>query len=144
MVSMKTNNKDLPSTLSSWKPFLSSITPEYVSNVISAALKDEIENQLSAHDLEYHISALPADIEQKLVKRNDISNLKSYYFYDFEYSSELRGFDYIVDCRYDIDKRRWHRLWKSGYLENGGYIEKSTEILIGAEFSMPFNYPETA
>ena len=51
----------------------------------------------------------------------------------------MEGFDYVVS--WQKTGSTWCRQWKSGYIEQGGFVDNSTAALIDVNFLASYNYP---
>ena len=133
IVSQKNENKDDPSTLSSWKRFM--IEDEDFDNIIKDTYSG-VSKVMATHKLNYHFSNKPATDE-------DWNNLSIYADENFlnveietpnyvKNGNRSIGFDYVQNFfRRPYPNRtlsgmtmenQWFRLWSSGYLEHGGII----------------------
>ena len=54
----------------------------------------------------------------------------------------MTGFDYVVQQKTLADGSAWCKVWKSGYVEQGGFIDNVPgEALIPVRFMTTYNYP---
>jgi hypothetical protein len=51
----------------------------------------------------------------------------------------MQGFDYAVSFK--RSGTSWCRVWRSGYVEQGGFVENDGNGMIKVSFLEPYNYP---
>ena len=143
-VSTVDNNKALPTDdTSCWYDFYIKNSFESNESAMMECLSSILSSSLSTHINEYHISSIS---EQQLdalgfFKKTpfDVANVKTQSFYDHLYCESMNGFDYVVS--WEKRENTWCKKWKSGYLEQGGFVDNNGGHLIDVEFISDFNYP---
>ena len=54
----------------------------------------------------------------------------------------MHGFDYVVRQKMAVDGSSWCRIWKSGYIEQGGFANNIPgQAFIPVSFMTTYNYP---
>lgn len=144
-MSKKNNNKDLPNVVSSWYDFYVNSTPEANLQMLSNYLSDALSTDLVEHVSEYHLSTMPSNIDEYAISTTPFNPTKSFkmqQFFDHSYCESMAGFDYVVSTYVDIERNKWHRSWKSGYVEQGGVVAIGEENdLTTVDLPVPFDYP---
>ena len=143
-VSTIENNKTLPTDDSPyWYDFYR--RSDISSNELSMfdCLSNTLSSSLSTHVDRYHISSLsePQMSAMGFFKRNpfNVDEVQTQNFYDHAYCEHMEGFDYVVNQIYK--DTRWCKTWKSGYLEQGGYINNANRQFLNVTFLSSYNYP---
>lgn len=143
-VSTIDNNKTMPTDDSPyWYDFYRK--SDLSSNELSMleCLSSTLSSSLSSHVDRYHISSLsePEMSAMGFFKRKpfNVDDVQTQNFYDHKYCEHMEGFDYVVNWIYQ--DTRWCRMWKSGYLEQGGYIQNVGAQLLNVQFLSSYNYP---
>ncbi len=141
-VSLKNNNKLLPSNPLGWYDFYKRST--MASNKINmmSCLSGVISSSFEQHRQDYHLSSLTDEQLQQMgfVKHDNfqISSVQTQHFYDHIYCEHMSGFDYVTNWK--IVDQTWCREWKSGYVEQGGYVENTGLSLLPVSFIVDYNY----
>lgn len=143
-VSTVDNNKVLPTdNTSCWYDFYTRDSME--SNILSTmeCLSSALSSQLSEHIDQYHISSLSEEQMDAMgfFKRDpfEVSSIQCQAFYDHAYCESMDGFDYVVDWK--ATSTQWYRQWRSGYLEQGGFVQNIGDRLLEVKFMKEYNYP---
>lgn len=77
------------------------------------------------------------------VKKDEFtSTIQMQNFYDHFACENMKGFDYVVEWKQfsDSNGSSWYRRWRSGYLEQGGFINNDGNTLLEVVFKSSFNY----
>ena len=53
----------------------------------------------------------------------------------------MNGFDYVKEMRVLKNGTQWCKVWNSGYVEQGGFVENNGNNLIDVKFMTKYNYP---
>lgn len=53
----------------------------------------------------------------------------------------MSGFDYVREMRIAKTGKSWCKIWNSGYVEQGGYVDNNKKDLIRVNFIAKYNYP---
>ena len=151
-ISTKDDNKDLPlEGSSSWKDFYdNSNTAEKNLSILLDATSQNVQSRLSKHVSEFHMDNVLAPNTQLwlesqgfFLKDNfDPSLVKTQKFFDHDYCVVMNGFDYATSFR--RQGRQWCRVWRSGYVEQGGFVSNTSKSLIQVKFMEHYNYPDGA
>lgn len=108
--------------------------------------EDIMEESLKNHIDNYHILGLtPSDMEVSgFVKKSPFSpdNVQTQKFFDHNYCDQMDGFDYVKMWKMLPDGSMWCKVWNSGYVEQGGFVDNIPgEAFIPVQFMTTYNYP---
>ena len=144
-VSTSDNNKAYPTDDKYWKDFFFRSDYSTNSQLLSNELYDALSIANQQHLNDYHISSLTYETLDQMgfVKKNAFtSTIQMQNFYDHIACENMNGFDYVVEFKQfsDYNGSSWYRKWRSGYLEQGGFINNNGRTLLEIVFKVPFNY----
>ena len=144
-ISKKNNNKEPPTT-SAWEDFFeySSWDDNYQMMMNSAI--SSMTSALTQHTQHYHLSGITNFDLQKMgyFKKYpfNVNDVQQQYFFDHEYCTDMQGFDYVRKWKMSPDGSVWCKIWNSGYVEQGGFVDNlAGETFIPVKFMTTYNYP---
>ena len=146
-ISTKDGNKDMPNA-DSWKDFYDTDNT-YDSNLslLLSSTSADVSQQLDEHVKDFHMPQMqPSQMStwlqaQSFFKRDgfDPDTVKTQKFFDHDYCQLMTGFDYAVSFK--RTGQSWCRVWRSGYVEQGGFIDNNGQSLIEVILPEKYNYP---
>ena len=135
---LSSNNKDLPTVTSSWANAFRLSSAQSYRDIIADRMKDFLEQSLSTHIQNYHLSSMTMKELTSTYLLNDFSNIslkQNLQTHNIRNRvNTMVGFDRIImfaDKKDSSGGHRWFRLWSSGYLEHGGWLacNGTTEVI---------------
>ena len=147
-VSTTSNNKSYPDNDECWKDFYDlDNTSEKNTALLLNAVSSDMLSSLEQHAREYHMPEIePSQASiwlqsQGFFKRDsfDPDSVKTQKFFDHNFCQLMQGFDYAVSFKHSGTS--WCRVWRSGYVEQGGFVENDGSGMIKVSFLEPYNYP---
>lgn len=126
---LSSNNKDLPTVTSSWANAFRLSSAQSYRDIITSETKDFLEQSLSTHIQNYHLSSMTMKELTSTYLLNDFSNIslkQNPQTHNIKNRTKaMSGFDRVImfaDKKDSYGGHRWFRLWSSGYLEHGGQL----------------------
>ena len=154
VVSLKDNNKDSTSVLSSWKRLF--IDEEDGVSTIYGMVDSFLDEVLSTHMVEYHLSGKEAETSailsnylDELKEKTSICDLSNFFYMDFNSRKPKKsGIDYVLDyvrkpykLSGTVSEYQAMRVWHSGIVEHFGTISKNDPAFILSDYLViPFDW----
>lgn len=143
------NNKELPTT-SAWEDFFTYSSWDDNFQLMMNAVASAMNNAMNEHMQQYHIENMSSyDLSNTLLQRGyfkktpfNVNDIQTQWFFDHTYCSQISGFDYIKQWKISPDGSAWCKVWNSGYVEQGGFVDNIMgETFIPVQFMTTYDYP---
>lgn len=145
-VSTIDNNKAYPTDLCCWEDFFVYQSYDENVNMLLSAARDSMNDVVNEHISSYHrIGMNEITLRSEGYFKKDpfsLEDVQTQNFFDHSHCNEMRGFDFVKRWKMLADGSAWCKIWNSGYIEQGGFVDNIPgEALIPVDFMTTYNYP---